>query len=285
MKAYQNKYSHLTAKERDKMSFPTRILLERKLLNGCILDFGCGFGKDVEELKSQDIDIEGFDPFYQPEIKREKYDTIICNYVLNVLQVKEQAKVLFEVSKLLKAGGKGFFAVRRDIKKEGFRKHFVHKKYTYQCNVTLPFKSIFQTENLEIYEYQHYTSIRNSSKSPFLINNSGENQIGEIATCFAIYDKYPVNKGHALLIPKREESDYFQLTFREQAACWFLVSLVKDFLENKFKPDGFNVGINSGKIAGQTVDHCHIHLIPRYDGDMKDPTGGVRGVIPEKRIY
>jgi len=285
MKSYKNKYSHLTAKERDKMSFPTRILMERDLLKGYILDFGCGFGKDVEELKNKDYDIEGYDPYYQPEIKREKYDTIICNYVLNVLQVKEQAKVLFEVSRLLKLGGKAYFTVRRDVKKEGFRQHFVHKKYTYQCNVTLPFKSIFQTENLEIYEYQHYTSINNSSKSRFLIDNTGENQIGEMATCFAIYDKYPVNKGHALIIPKREESDYFQLTFKEQAACWFLVNMVKEYLVNNFKPDGFNIGINSGKVAGQTVDHCHIHLIPRYENDMKDPTGGVRGVIPEKRVY
>jgi len=285
MKSYKNKYSHLTAKERDKMSFPTRILMERDILKGYILDFGCGFGKDVEELKNKDYDIEGYDPYYQPEIKREKYDTIICNYVLNVLQVKEQAKVLFEVSRLLKLGGKAYFTVRRDVKKEGFRQHFVHKKYTYQCNVTLPFKSIFQTENLEIYEYQHYTSINNSSKSRFLIDNTGENQIGEMATCFAIYDKYPVNKGHALIIPKREESDYFQLTFKEQAACWFLVNMVKEYLVNNFKPDGFNIGINSGKVAGQTVDHCHIHLIPRYENDMKDPTGGVRGVIPEKRVY
>jgi len=285
MKSYKNKYSHLTAKERDKMSFPTRILMERDLLKGYILDFGCGFGKDVEELKNKDYDIEGYDPYYQPEIKREKYDTIICNYVLNVLQVKEQAKVLFEVSRLLKLGGKAYFTVRRDVKKEGFRQHFVHKKYTYQCNVTLPFKSIFQTENLEIYEYQHYTSINKSSKSRFLIDNTGENQIGEMATCFAIYDKYPVNKGHALIIPKREESDYFQLTFKEQAACWFLVNMVKEYLVSNFKPDGFNIGINSGKVAGQTVDHCHIHLIPRYENDMKDPTGGVRGVIPEKRVY
>ena len=285
MKSYKNKYSHLTAKERDKMSFPTRILMERDLLKGYILDFGCGFGKDVEELKNKDYDIEGYDPYYHPEIKREKYDTIICNYVLNVLQVKEQAKVLFEVSRLLKLGGKAYFAVRRDVKREGFRQHFVHKKYTYQCNVTLPFKSIFQTENLEIYEYQHYTSINKSSKSPFLIQNTGENQIGEMATCFAIYDKYPVNKGHALIIPKREVSNYFQLTFKEQAACWFLVNIVKEYLFSNFKPDGFNIGINSGQTAGQTVDHCHIHLIPRYKNDMKDPTGGVRGVIPEKRVY
>ena len=285
MKSYKNKYSHLTAKERDKMSFPTRILMERDLLKGYILDFGCGFGKDVEELKNKDYDIEGYDPYYQPEIKREKYDTIICNYVLNVIQVKEQAKVLFEISRLLKLGGKAYFAVRRDVKREGFRQHFVHKKYTYQCNVTLPFKSIFQTENLEIYEYQHYTSINKSSKSPFLIQNTGENQIGEMATCFAIYDKYPVNKGHALIIPKREVSNYFQLTFKEQAACWFLVNIVKEYLFSNFKPDGFNIGINSGQTAGQTVDHCHIHLIPRYKNDMKDPTGGVRGVIPEKRVY
>ena len=84
-------------------------------------------------------------------------------------------------------------------------------------------------------------------------------------TWIAIYDNYPVSQGHVLLIP--------------------FINIVKSVLEANFKPNGFNIGANCGKSAGQTVMHCHIHIIPRYDGDMADPRGGVRGVIPEKQKY
>ncbi|MFO7743838.1 MAG: methyltransferase domain-containing protein [Psychroflexus sp.] len=97
--------SHRTAKERDKKSYPTRLLLEKELILGETLDFGCGFGKDVEELKATGIDIIGYDPYYFPEYPTKTYDTILCHYVLNVLKSQEQAKVLYEVSRLLKFGG------------------------------------------------------------------------------------------------------------------------------------------------------------------------------------
>ena len=102
---------------------------------------------------------------------------------------------------------------------------------------------------------------------------------------FALYDKFPVNKGHALIIPNRHVVDYFDLNEMEKAACWKLVDHVKTHLQKEFEPDGFNIGINCGATAGQTVWHVHIHLIPRYAGDMEDPRGGVRGVIPERRRY
>jgi diadenosine tetraphosphate (Ap4A) HIT family hydrolase len=283
----ENLNSHRTAKERDKMSFPTRILLERDLIDGEVLDFGCGFGKDIEELKEKGIDITGYDPHYQPEYPEKQFDTIICHYVLNVLQKQDQAKVLFEVSRLLKFGGKAYFSVRRDIKNPGFRTHFVHKVKTYQTNVILPFKSVFKNENVEIYEYQHYCFLNqnNIEVSPFFEKLEPKEQVGEIASCFAFRDKYPVSKGHSLIIPKRVISNYFDLTFKEQSACWFLVNLVKAELQKTHQPDGFNIGINSGEAAGQTMPHCHIHIIPRYKGDMENPRGGVRGVIPEKRTY
>jgi len=103
--------------------------------------------------------------------------------------------------------------------------------------------------------------------------------------CFAIYDKYPVNKGHVLVITRRHVGDYFDLGNNEVKAVWRMVGEVKHFLEEKFHPDGFNVGFNVGAVAGQTVDHVHIHVIPRYRGDMEDPTGGVRHVIPERGRY
>ena len=102
---------------------------------------------------------------------------------------------------------------------------------------------------------------------------------------FAVYDKFPVSKGHMLIITKRHVADYFSTSKEEKLAIIDLVEKCKDILDKKFNPDGYNIGVNCGREAGQTVMHLHIHLIPRYRGDINDPTGGVRGVIPEKRVY
>ena len=116
-------------------------------------------------------------------------------------------------------------------------------------------------------------------------NPSPTEPILESGTAFAIFDKYPVNPGHVLVIPRRHYSNYFGLTADEQAACWELLNEVAAIIRERFNPDGFNIGINIGRAAGQTVDHVHLHLIPRYDGDVEEPVGGVRGVIPWKRAY
>ncbi|ACV61567.1 histidine triad (HIT) protein [Desulfofarcimen acetoxidans DSM 771] len=102
---------------------------------------------------------------------------------------------------------------------------------------------------------------------------------------FAIYDKYPVTSGHMLLIPFRHFSGYFEATLEEREALHGLLSVCKEFLDAKYRPDGYNIGVNCGAAAGQTIWHMHMHLIPRYFGDIENPAGGVRGVIPDKRIY
>jgi len=102
---------------------------------------------------------------------------------------------------------------------------------------------------------------------------------------FAVYDAFPVGAGHLLIVPKRLFSDYFAARAAEVDALWDLVNRAKKYLDVEYKSDGYNIGINSGEAAGQTVGHLHIHVIPRYKGDIDDPRGGVRGVIPEKRIY
>ena len=107
----------------------------------------------------------------------------------------------------------------------------------------------------------------------------------ERESCFAIYDKFPVSKGHMLIIPYRHEPDYFQLSQKEKSALWQLVDDVKSFLDKKYQPDGYNVGFNLGQSAGQTVAHAHIHVIPRYEGDMKRPEGGVRHVVAGRGYY
>ena len=122
----------------------------------------------------------------------------------------------------------------------------------------------------------------NKFKSPFLEKKERllENEVG-----FVIYDGYPVSKGHCLIVPHRVYSDYFESTNEEVIGLQKLVLETKKLLDGKFQPDGFNVGINSGEAGGQTVPHVHIHLIPRYKGDMENPRGGVRGVIPSKQKY
>ena len=124
--------------------------------------------------------------------------------------------------------------------------------------------------------------VTNKFKSPFLEKKERllENEVG-----FVIYDGFPVSKGHCLIVPHRVYSDYFESTNEEVIGLQKLVLETKKLLDGKFQPDGFNVGINSGETGGQTVPHVHIHLIPRYKGDMENPRGGVRGVIPSKQKY
>ena len=125
-----NPNSHLTAKERENLSFPSKLLYSKNLLIGDILDFGCGFGSDVKILKAKGLKIEGYDKYYFPEYPNKKFDTIICLYVLNVLLPEEQAAVLMELSQLIKPTGKVYIAVRRDIEFEGYRPHKVHQRKT-----------------------------------------------------------------------------------------------------------------------------------------------------------
>ena len=96
---------------------------------------------------------------------------------------------------------------------------------------------------------------------------------------------YPVSPGHALIIPKRHVASYFDLTNHERGAMNVMLQYVSQKVEERYHPDGFNVGINIGEAAGQSVFHCHMHLIPRYKGDVTNPKGGVRGVIPSKQKY
>ena len=107
----------------------------------------------------------------------------------------------------------------------------------------------------------------------------------ETTQWIAMYDKYPVSKGHVLLIPKEHYKTFFDLPEQLTNSIPYWIKHIKNILDDKYHPSGYNIGVNCGKSAGQTVMHCHIHIIPRYDGDVEDPRGGVRGVIPSKQKY
>jgi diadenosine tetraphosphate (Ap4A) HIT family hydrolase len=102
---------------------------------------------------------------------------------------------------------------------------------------------------------------------------------------YARYDKFPVSPGHVLIVPFRHIADFFDTTEEEKRAMLRLVQQLKPRLDVEWHPDGYNVGINCGTAAGQSVPHVHLHMIPRYRGDMENPLGGVRGVIPDKQKY
>ena len=110
-------------------------------------------------------------------------------------------------------------------------------------------------------------------ESPFLEKTKLlENEFG-----FVVYDGFPVSKGHCLVVPHRVYSNYFDSTEDEIIGLQKLVVETKEFLDQEYQPDGYNVGINCGEVSGQTIPHVHIHVIPRYKGDMDNPKGGVRG--------
>ena len=102
---------------------------------------------------------------------------------------------------------------------------------------------------------------------------------------WARYDKYPVSPGHMLIITKRHVAEFFDTTIEERRALNDLLEECKKMLDREYSPDGYNIGVNCGAAAGQTIMHLHIHLIPRCQGDIDNPRGGVRGVIPDKRVY
>ena len=107
----------------------------------------------------------------------------------------------------------------------------------------------------------------------------------ENETAVSFLDSYPLTEGHTLIIPKRHISEIFELDSKEHADIWEIINATKKLLSDTLSPDGFNIGVNVGKEAGQTVNHAHLHLIPRYKGDVADPRGGIRWVIPDKAPY
>ena len=123
--------------------------------------------------------------------------------------------------------------------------------------------------------------------NPCLFCNIKESDlVKENDLAYASYDSFPVSEGHCLIIPKRHVKDYFDLSNDEIIACNDLIKEIKnEIIEKDNSVKGFNIGSNAGKISGQSILHCHIHLIPRRAGDVENPQGGIRSVIPSKQHY
>lgn len=123
-----------------------------------------------------------------------------------------------------------------------------------------------------------------ADKCPFCEPNTGRvslaNEFG-----FVLWDVFPVTAGHTLVVPRQHVASIYELSAAIQTALWSLVAEARSRLNQDFAPDGFNIGLNDGEAAGQTILHAHIHIIPRRVGDVADPRGGVRWIIPKKARY
>ena len=129
--------------------------------------------------------------------------------------------------------------------------------------------------------------MKRDPNNPCLFCNAKKSGVAiENQLAYASYDSYPVSDFHCLIIPKRHVKDYFELNNEELIACNDLIIKIKnEILEKDKTVKAFNIGTNVGKISGQSIMHCHIHLIPRREGDVENPQGGVRSVIPKKQHY
>ncbi|WP_207208041.1 HIT family protein [Xylanivirga thermophila] len=118
-----------------------------------------------------------------------------------------------------------------------------------------------------------------------IYNKNKEKVIAENELSFAIYDNFPVNEGHTLILPKRHFDNFFDATQEEINQIYSLIHICKENIDEKYKPTGYNIGVNVGYDGGQTIWHVHIHMIPQYKGDVKNPRGGIRRIKPELVYY
>ena len=134
--------------------------------------------------------------------------------------------------------------------------------------------------------YQDDPSYRMANEPcPFCSVDNPERIFHSNGLVMALWDGFPVSPGHALVVPRRHVAGWFDASLEEQAALMQGLDIARAAILERYKPDGFNIGINVGEAAGQTVFHLHVHLIPRYNGDVPDPRGGVRHIVPAKARY
>jgi diadenosine tetraphosphate (Ap4A) HIT family hydrolase len=129
------------------------------------------------------------------------------------------------------------------------------------------------------------TEIKRDPNNPCLFCKDPRGVSLERELAYSARDTYAVSPGHTLVIPRRHVASFFDLTPEEVNACMKLITEERTLLDEEFKPDGYNIGVNVGAAAGQSILHVHIHIIPRYQGDVENPQGGVRHVIPKKGHY
>lgn len=214
------------------------------------------------------------------EVLEERNCAELCEELADVLEI---------IYALSKANGLTIDQIeKKRIEKRDVKGGFDNKIFCSSVDI--------QEENKEIFYY-----LENSLQYPEIKKCSGyksgclfcqmarqEKEIDFFAKfkhCYAIKDQFPVSEGHILIIPYEHTDNWFTASEEVQLDMMNAVNLMKIQLDQEYTPCGYNIGANCGEVAGQSIMHLHVHLIPRYQGDMEDPKGGVRGVIPVKQKY
>lgn len=263
-----NQHQLLSQYELDSLSQPMQWLLEKNLLKGRILVYGAvSYEKNLLSRKGYNIDVCNRD--YQPNHPAEQYDTIISIYLFNWLDNIEQNNVLLSVSRLLKHGGKAYFAVKHHF---GFKNICLNEQHQIEqtiANVTLPFKKVFNSYIFDIYKFQHFNiTSGNRSQCPYC--SPQQQVILENEYSYAMLSDCPIAKGNALVIPKRHVASYFDLSVNEQIACQLTLNRLKKIIDEEYAPDGYSVNINMSAMVGQRVEHVGIELVAGYEKDGED---------------
>lgn len=259
-------------------------LIDEGLLKGAILDYDCLLQPFAAQLDNLGCTLTAYEPSKLYKLANTQFDIIICKMYSD--QFNALNNKLIDSSMMLQPTGKVYFIITQNSPTTDDTNILTHN-IDEQISIDFPAINIFNQEEATIYEYTPYNAHIPSQKSdcPFCKPTYQHRLIAESHTSYAIYDNYPVSPGHALIIPKQHITNYFELPWFYQSDCWQLLQKVQGMLQHKHQPDGYNVGINVQEAAGQSVSHVHIHLIPRYQGDVPSPLGGVRGVIPHMQQY
>lgn len=221
--------SRLTALNREKPSFPARWLLLNRHIRGEVLDYGCGYGKDVGYFKENDLKAVGFDPHFFPQLPKtgKTFDRITCSFVFNVLEAESRNLAMMRISRYLKPKGKAFISVRRDVDESGFRVVPGTKEIIFQANVFLPFKSLLQDLDYEIYEYRPYVHLNEEDVDRSMISPPrGYEMLAESINAVAVTPKQLRFKHHFIVLPKRKAPSFHQLPLYEQNECLQLADFV-----------------------------------------------------------
>lgn len=201
---------------------------------------------------------------------------------------EELADVLEVVHALAKANGLTVEQIeQRRLKKREIKGGFENKTYNSSIEIEENNSSI----NYYLKKHQQYPEIHShtyQSDCLFCQIARREKEVkffANFAHCYVIKDQFPVSNGHILIIPHEHTENWFTAKEEVRSDIMKALYLVKEQLDLEYRPQGYNIGANCGEVAGQSVMHLHLHLIPRYQGDMENPKGGVRGVIPSKQKY
>ena len=260
-----NQHQLLSQYQLDSLSQPMQWLLKKHLLRGKILVYGSdNYEQKLLSNLGYNIEVCGRD--YRPNHPTEQFDTIISIYLFNWLDNIEQNNVLLSVSRLLKHGGKAYFAVKHHF---GFKNICLNEQHQIEqtiSNVTLPFAKAFNSYIFDIYEFQHF-NIANRHRSQCPYCSPQQQVILENEYSYAILSNSPISKGHGLVIPKRHVASYFDLTVDEQIACQLTLNRLKKIIDEEYAPDGYSVNINMNGLAEQRVEHVGMELVAGYEGD------------------